>query len=158
MAINILDAYALTWVKINPIKLNLLELNGSFLNMWISVLDWIYCSYTVSESEEISVPTRILRGHNSPTYFVGIFWFESVTSPWAGFELTTLVVIGTDCIGSCKFNYPTITTTTMTALSADRHVANHYTTDSVQPVCSRNQMFVIYHFCTNFHKTITLTR
>jgi hypothetical protein len=29
-----------------------------------------------------------------------------------GFELTTLVVIGTDCIGSCKFNYHTITTTT----------------------------------------------
>ena len=24
---------------------------------------------------------------------------------WAGFELTTLVVIGTDCTGSCKSNY-----------------------------------------------------
>jgi hypothetical protein len=32
------------------------------------------------------------------------------TSPWAGFELTTSVVIGTDCIGSCKSNYHTITT------------------------------------------------
>jgi hypothetical protein len=31
---------------------------------------------------------------------------------WAGFELTMLVVIGTDCIGSCKFNYHTFTTTT----------------------------------------------
>ena len=30
----------------------------------------------------------------------------------AGFELTNLVVIGTDCTGSCKFNYHTITTTT----------------------------------------------
>jgi len=29
-----------------------------------------------------------------------------------GFELTTLVVIGTDCTCSCKFNYHTITTTT----------------------------------------------
>ena len=28
-----------------------------------------------------------------------------------GFELTTLVVIGTDCIGSCKSNYHTMTTT-----------------------------------------------
>jgi hypothetical protein len=28
------------------------------------------------------------------------------------FELTILVVIGTDCIGSCKFNYHTITTMT----------------------------------------------
>ena len=31
---------------------------------------------------------------------------------WSGFELTTLVVIGTACIGSCKSNYHTITTTT----------------------------------------------
>ena len=28
----------------------------------------------------------------------------------AGFELTTFVVIGTDCIGSCKSNYHTTTT------------------------------------------------
>jgi hypothetical protein len=31
------------------------------------------------------------------------------TSPWSGFEFTTSVVIGTDCIGSCKSNYHTIT-------------------------------------------------
>jgi hypothetical protein len=30
---------------------------------------------------------------------------------WAGFELTTLVVIGTYCIGIYKSNYHTITTT-----------------------------------------------
>jgi hypothetical protein len=30
---------------------------------------------------------------------------------WAGFELRTLVVISTDCIGSFKYNYHTITTT-----------------------------------------------
>ena len=35
----------------------------------------------------------------------------SSTSPWTGFELITLVVIGTDCIGSFKSNYHTITTT-----------------------------------------------
>jgi len=28
-----------------------------------------------------------------------------------GFELTTLVVIGTDCTGGCKSSYHTITTT-----------------------------------------------
>ena len=33
-------------------------------------------------------------------------------SPWSRFELTTSVVIGTDCIGSCKSNYHTITATT----------------------------------------------
>ena len=31
---------------------------------------------------------------------------------WAGFEIATLVVIGTDCIGSYISNYRTITTTT----------------------------------------------
>jgi hypothetical protein len=30
---------------------------------------------------------------------------------WVGFKLTTLMVIGTDCIGSCKSNYHTITAT-----------------------------------------------
>ena len=30
---------------------------------------------------------------------------------WAGFELPTLVMIGTDCIDSCKSNYHKITTT-----------------------------------------------
>ena len=35
------------------------------------------------------------------------------TSLWTGFELTTSVVIGTDCIGSCKFNYHAITSTTV---------------------------------------------
>jgi hypothetical protein len=30
-------------------------------------------------------------------------------SPWSRFKLTTSVVIGTDCTGSCKSNYHTIT-------------------------------------------------
>jgi len=58
----------------------------------------------------------------------GVPWenYRSVASHWKtlshnvksskhhheGFELTTLVVIGTDYTGSCKFNYHTITATT----------------------------------------------
>jgi hypothetical protein len=30
-------------------------------------------------------------------------------SPWSRFEITTSLVIAADCIGSCKFNYHTIT-------------------------------------------------
>jgi hypothetical protein len=33
-------------------------------------------------------------------------------SPWVEFQLITTVVIGTDCIGSCKSNYHTITAST----------------------------------------------
>jgi hypothetical protein len=36
-------------------------------------------------------------------------------SPWAGVEPTS-VVIGTDCIGSCKSNYHTIAATTVPAI------------------------------------------
>jgi hypothetical protein len=34
------------------------------------------------------------------------------TSPWAGVEPTTSVVIGINCIDSCKSNYHTILATT----------------------------------------------
>ena len=34
-------------------------------------------------------------------------------SPWSRFELIASVVIGTDYIGSCKYNYHTITATTI---------------------------------------------
>ena len=37
---------------------------------------------------------------------------------WVGFELTTSVVIGTDCTGSCLLNYHTITTTTAPVLNS----------------------------------------
>jgi hypothetical protein len=40
-----------------------------------------------------------------------------VHSAWVRFELTTIVVIGTDCIGSCKSNYHTIT-----AMTAPNHL------------------------------------
>ena len=48
------------------------------------------------------------------------------TSLWLRFELTTSVVIGTDCIGSCKSNYNMITTTMAHKLS------NHWITVMVR--------------------------
>jgi hypothetical protein len=48
----------------------------------------------------------------SLTNFITKCYIE-YTSSWAGFELTTLVVIGTDCTGSCKSNYYMITTMTV---------------------------------------------
>ena len=42
-------------------------------------------------------------------YSIMFYW---VHLAWVGFKLTTLVVIGIDCIGSCKSNYHMITTTT----------------------------------------------
>jgi hypothetical protein len=53
---------------------------------------------------------------------------------WAGFELTTIVVINTDCIGSYKSNYHAITTTTASYVSSIRLVVNsHRTTLTTWP-------------------------
>ena len=42
-----------------------------------------------------------------------LYYIILYTLPWSRFELTTSVVIGTDCIGSCKSNYHAITDTTL---------------------------------------------
>jgi hypothetical protein len=47
----------------------------------------------------------------SRTNLITLYCIE-YTSTWTGFELTNLVVIGTDCRASCKSNYHAITTTT----------------------------------------------
>ena len=44
------------------------------------------------------------------------------TSPWSRFELTTSVVIGTDCIGSCKSNSHLITATVALLLSKQKMI------------------------------------
>ena len=49
--------------------------------------------------------------HLPGTNFYHIMLYR-VHLAWARFELTTLVVIGTECIGSCKSSYHMITTTT----------------------------------------------
>ena len=43
-------------------------------------------------------------------YQIILYWIHLA---WPVFELTTLVVISTDCKGSCKSNYHSITTTTV---------------------------------------------
>ena len=54
--------------------------------------------------------------HKSPTNFITWCCIE-YTSPWAGIELTSVVVMGTDRTGSCKSNYHMITTTKAQKLS-----------------------------------------
>jgi hypothetical protein len=42
-----------------------------------------------------------------------LYYIMLYTSPLSRFELTTSVVIGTDCKGSCKSNFHTITATAL---------------------------------------------
>ena len=89
-------------------------LNATFNN--ISVISW----RSVSLVNEIGVP-----GENHQP--VENHWQTlsqskcciEYTSPWTGFELTTLVVLGTDCTASCKSSYHTIMTTTVPYINND---------------------------------------
>jgi len=51
--------------------------------------------------------TTDLPSTNDKLYYI-ILYREHLV--WAWFELTMIVVVGTDCIDSCKFNYNKITT------------------------------------------------
>jgi hypothetical protein len=74
------------------------------------------------------------------------------TSPWSRFEQTTSVMIGTDCICSCKSNYHTITTTTAPNIISSQHRSNHciMETDNSCIPCSReNQLETATKWCSD---------
>jgi hypothetical protein len=58
-------------------------------------------------------------------YHIVLYRVHIIT--WAGFELTPLVVIGTDCIGNYKSNYHTITTTSPCWIWRIKHENDSYT-------------------------------
>jgi hypothetical protein len=89
----------------------LMVFNATFNN--ISVISW----RSVLLVEETGGPGENLSQVTDKLYHIMLY-----TSPWSRFELTTSVVIGTDCIGSCKSNYHTITTRT----APDFHLKCHY--------------------------------
>ena len=71
------------------------------------------------------------------------------TSPWSSFELTTSVVVGTDCIYSCKCNYHAITAMTAPVyLMGGRYILMttcQTTTDSTQLISKRYCRCVMSH-------------
>jgi hypothetical protein len=80
--------------------------------LWVMVMVFNATFISVLLVEEIGrIRRKPLTCHKSLTNFITYCCIEYILS-WAGLELTALVVIGTDCIGSGKSNYYTIKTMT----------------------------------------------
>jgi hypothetical protein len=80
-----------------------------FLFVCLMVFNATFNNISVILVEETRKRRKLLTCHKSLTNPYHIMLY---ISPWSRFELTTSVVIDTDCIGSCKSNYHTITATT----------------------------------------------
>jgi hypothetical protein len=74
---------------------------------------WLFTNYTETTTRTNMVFVEFIKPEylrksttfrKSLTNFITYCRIE-YTSPWTGFELTTLVVIGTDCTSSCKSKY-----------------------------------------------------
>ena len=85
---------------------NLIQWIGLWYLMPLSTIFQLYCGnqFFIGGGNQST-----WRKPPSKFYSIMLYW---VHLAWVGFELTTLVVIGPDCIGSCKTNYHTIMTKT----------------------------------------------
>jgi len=94
------------WTVVSGSRVRVMVLNATFNNL--SVISW-RSDLLLEETGEPGKNLRPVAKSLDKLYCIMLY---RVHLARARFELTILVVKGTDCIGSCKSNYHAITTTT----------------------------------------------
>ena len=99
-------------IKLNTHKLYILRLGLWCLTPLSSISLILWRSVLLLEETGVPRENHRLVECRRQTYHIMLY---RIHFAWAVFELPTVVVIGTDCIGSYKSNYHTITTVTTLA-------------------------------------------
>jgi hypothetical protein len=103
--------YLITWIK-KCIYIFIVFLHRNTIDGWFMVLNATFNNISVISCRSVLLveATEVPEENHQP---VASHWQTCIDMAW--FELSTLVVISTDCTCSCKSNYHTISTTTVFA-------------------------------------------
>jgi len=124
---------ACNWKKLKKVFSRIFNVNVTAFDMKFpyKMVGWLvlWCLTMLSTIFQLYRGASFIGGGNRrtrskpPTCRKSLYRIMLYISPWSRLELATSVVIGTDCIGSCKFNYHTI----IPNLSLQIYAASHIT-------------------------------